>query len=77
MTQLDELIQHCIWTWTILNSVEGMLVVGPNGNYHFSACCGLSLRQQSLRCRQLGLLQEFVAPSGLPEQRVRPELQFG
>ncbi len=38
--QLDELIRHCIWTWTTLNSVEGMLVVGPNGNTIFLPAAG-------------------------------------
>lgn len=32
---LDELRTQCTWTWTTMNGVKGMEVVGPNGNSIF------------------------------------------
>ena len=41
-----ELIKNCTWNWTSLNGVNGMHVIGPNGNSIFlpaAGCCyGLS-----------------------------------
>lgn len=35
MEQVKELIDECAWTETKLNGVDGMMVVGPNGNSIF------------------------------------------
>ena len=38
--QQDELREHCTWTWTTLNGVNGCLVTGPNGNSIFLPAAG-------------------------------------
>lgn len=35
-----ELIDNCIWQWTTVNDVNGMLVTGPNGNSIFLPAAG-------------------------------------
>lgn len=35
-----ELSEECIWDWTSLNDVKGMLVTGPNGNSIFLPAAG-------------------------------------
>jgi hypothetical protein len=44
-TQQDELREHCTWTWTTQNSVNGYLVVGPNGNSIFLPVAGNSCEE--------------------------------
>ncbi len=34
-TEIDELINNCIWEWTIQNGINGYKVIGPNGNSIF------------------------------------------
>lgn len=38
--QQDELREHCTWTWTTQNGVNGYLVIGPNGNSIFLPVAG-------------------------------------
>lgn len=38
--QQDELVEHCTWTWTTRNGVNGQLVTGPNGNSIFLPAAG-------------------------------------
>lgn len=40
--QQDELREHCTWTWTTQNGVNGYLVIGPNGNSIFLPVAGNS-----------------------------------
>lgn len=40
LTQIDELISSCTWTWTTQNGVYGQLVTGSNGNSIFLPAAG-------------------------------------
>ena len=40
LTEIDELIYKCTWTWTIYNGVEGNKVTGQNGNSIFLPAAG-------------------------------------
>lgn len=39
-TEMIELLDECIWTWTTLNGKEGYLVTGPNKNQIFLPAAG-------------------------------------
>ncbi len=39
-TEIDELINNCIWAWTHLNGVNGYKVIGKTGNYIFLPAAG-------------------------------------
>ncbi|MBR5030703.1 MAG: hypothetical protein IKX63_06335 [Muribaculaceae bacterium] len=41
--QQDELVEMCTWIWTLVNSVEGYLVTGPNGHAIFFPAAGMKL----------------------------------
>ena len=43
--QQDELREHCTWTWTTQNGVNGYLVIGPNGNSIFLPVAGNSCEE--------------------------------
>jgi hypothetical protein len=38
--EMEELVYNCTWTWTTQNGVNGMKVVGPNGNSIFLPAAG-------------------------------------
>ena len=38
--EMEELVKNCTWTWTTQNEVNGMKVVGPNGNSIFLPAAG-------------------------------------
>lgn len=38
--EIDELIEHCKWEWTINNGISGYKVIGNNGNYIFLPITG-------------------------------------
>lgn len=38
--EFKELVDRCIWKWTIFNGVKGHLVIGPNGNRIFLPATG-------------------------------------
>lgn len=40
VTQIEELVNSCTWTWTTYNGVNGQLVTGPNGNSIFLPAAG-------------------------------------
>ena len=48
LAQQDELREHCTWTWTTLNGVNGCLVTGPNGNSIFLPAAGYRWREMLL-----------------------------
>ncbi len=39
-TEVEELINNCIWAWTSQNGVDGYKVIGKNGNYIFLPAAG-------------------------------------
>lgn len=39
-SEIEELIDNCIWSWTIQNGVNGYKVTGPNGNSIFLPAAG-------------------------------------
>ena len=41
MAEWEELLSQCRWEWTIINSVWGYKVIGPNGNSIFLPASGL------------------------------------
>lgn len=45
LAQQDELREHCTWTWTTQNGVNGYLVIGPNGNSIFLPVAGNSCEE--------------------------------
>ena len=38
--EMEELLNNCTWTWTTQNGVNGMRVIGPNGNSIFLPAAG-------------------------------------
>lgn len=40
MSEMDELVTRCTWTWTTLNNISGYQVTGPNGNSIFLPTAG-------------------------------------
>ena len=47
MSEMEELVNNCTWTWTTQNGVNGCTVIGPNGNSLFlpaAGYCGESSR---------------------------------
>ena len=40
LSEMDELVTQCTWTWTTLNDVSGYRVTGPNGNSIFLPTAG-------------------------------------
>lgn len=43
ITEFEELIDNCTWTWTVRDGVNGYEVTGPNGNSIFLPAAGFRL----------------------------------
>lgn len=49
LTECNELVNNCTWTWTTQNGVTGAKVTGPNGNSIFLPAGGRKYAESGLR----------------------------
>lgn len=65
LSEVEELMEECTWTWTTLGGVNGYRVTGPNGNAIFLPAAGYRYLASFLGGGALG----YYASASLDEER--------